>query len=234
MKHKRLVLAFSLLAAIGIIAFVIYEFSTVGRVTVRRVPSERYTGPQTVEALMEAFEEKYDRPHLAYLARLDEKYPRAEWLAMLLEKGVMFGDYGDYSLFMNSRGMLVNFEEKGDWVKGARGVPATDDWETFKAAYIDRKAWEFQQIYAARQADPDEFGGLFTGPDGRTYLPGRANRVYVERGKKSAFFHGAPLTELQQVMITLLGIHPRGYEIIYIDENGTILSKRPRPILLPM
>ena len=234
MKHKRLVLAFSLLAAIGIIAFVVYEFSTAGKVTVRRVPSERYTGPQTVEALMAAFEEKYDRPHLAYLARLDEKYPRAEWLAMLLEKGVMFGDYGDYSLFMNSRGMLVNFEEKGDWVKGARGVPATDDWETFKAAYIDRVIWEEQQIQAARQSDPEVFGGLFTGPDGRTYLPGRANRVYVERGKKSAFFHGAPLTELQQVMITLLGIHPRGYEIIYIDENGTILSKRPRPILLPM
>lgn len=232
MNRKKTVLVLFLLVTIGIIAFVVYEFSTVGKVTVRRVPLERYTGPQTVEALMAAFEEKFDRPHLAYLARLDEKYPRAEWLAMLLDKGVIFGDYGDYSLFMNSRGMLVNFEEDGNWRRW-RGETFSD-FEIFKDAYIDRIIWEKQQIAAAKQSDPEVFGGLFTGPDGRTYLPGRANRVYVERGKKSAFFHGAPLTELQQVMITLLGIHPRGYEIIYIDENGTILSKRPRPILLPM
>ena len=48
-------------------------------VKVEDVPSERYVGPQTVEALMEAF---------------DEKYPRAEWLAILLDKGFMFGDFG--------------------------------------------------------------------------------------------------------------------------------------------
>ena len=232
MRYKRTVLALSLLAVIGIIAFVVYEFSTTGKVTVRRVPPERYTGPQTVEALMAAFDEKFDRPYLD--KKVDQKYPRAEWLALLLDKGFIFGDYGDYSLFMSVRWTLIHFEERGQWRWGVTGVPQTADWETFKDAYIDRVIWEEQQIQAARQSDPEVFGGLFTGPDGRTYLPGRADRVYVERGKKSAFFHGAPLTELQQVMITLLGIHPRDYEIIYIDENGTILSKRPRPILLPM
>ena len=226
------VLVFSLLATVGIIAFFVFRVNRPTlEVTVRTVPLEKYTGPQTVEALMEAFEEKCDRPYLD--KKVDEKYPRAEWLAMLLEKEVMFGDYGDYSLFMNERWNLVSFEENGQWRWGVKGVPQTDDWETFKGVYIDRKAWEFQQIYAARQADPDEFGGLFTGPDGRTYLPGRANRVYVERGKKSAFFHGAPLTDKQQWGITLLGIHPEGYEIIYIDKNGTILSRPPRPLLLP-
>ena len=233
MKHKRMVLAFSLLATVGIITFFVFRVNqSTFEVTVRTVPPEKYTGPQTVEALMAAFDENYDRPD-PVLAELDEKYPRAEWLAMLLEKGVMLGDYGDYSLFMNERWNLVSFEENGQWRWGGKGVPQTDDWETFKAAYIDRKAWEFQQIYAARQADPDEFGGLFTGSDGRTYLPGRANRVYVERKGSATFFHGPPLTELQQGMITLLGIHPKDYEIIYIDKNGTTLSKRPRPLLLP-
>ena len=92
---------------------------------------------------------------------------------------------------------------------------------------------EFQQIYAARQADPDEFGGLFTGPDGRTYLPGRANRVYVQRKGRSAFFHGELLTQKQQWDIMLQGKHPEGYEIIYIDENGTVLSEPPPPIPPP-
>ena len=199
-------------------------------VKIEDVPSERYIGPQTVEALMQAFDEKYDRPHLA---TVDEEYPRAEWLAMLLDKGVTFGDYGDYSLFMNERWNLVSFEENGQWRWGVKGVPQTDDWETFKDAYIDRKAWEFQQIYLARQADPDEFGGLFTGPDDRTYLPGRANRVYVQRGERSAFFHGTPLTQKQEWDIMLQGKHPEGYEIIYIDESGTVLSEPPPPIPPP-
>ena len=232
MNRKKTVLVLSILAAIGIIAFVVYEFSTVSKVTVRRVSLERYTGPQTVEALMAAFDEKFDRPYLD--KKVDQKYPRAEWLAILLDRGFIFGDYGDYSLFMSVRWTLIHFEDKGDWRDGTIGVPPTDDWETFKDAYIDRVIWEEQQIQAARQSDPEVFGGLFTGPDGRTYLPGRANRVYVERKGSATFFLGAPLTMLQQGMITLLGIHPRGYEIIYIDENGTILSKRPRPILIPM
>ena len=231
MKNRK-VLVFSLLAAIGIIAFFVFRVNRpTFEVTVRTVPPEKYTGPQTVEALMEAFDDKYDRPSLD--RRVDEKYPRAEWLAMLLEKGFIFEELGDYTLFMSVRWSLIHFEEEGQWRWGVKGVPQTDDWETFKDAYIDRRIWEEQQIQAARRIDPDVFGGLFTGPDGRTYLPGRANRVYVERGRKSAFFHGAPLTELQQGMIILLGIHPMGYEIIYIDENGTILSKRPRSLLLP-
>ena len=194
--------------------------STEVTVTVEDVPSERYTGPQTVEALMEAFDENYDRPGLA---KVDERYPRAEWLAMLLDKGVMFGDFGDYCLFMSDRWNLVSFEEGGDW-RQWRG-DTFDDWETFKDAYIDRGIWEEQQIQAARQIDPEVFGGQFMGPDGRTYLPGRPGRVYVQREERGASFFGSPLTELQQWGIILLGIHPKGYEIIYIDENGTILSK---------
>ena len=194
MKHKRTVIAFSLLAAIGIIAFFIYEFSTVGKV--RRVPPERYTGPQTVEALMAAFDEKYDRPYLD--KKVDQKYPRAEWLAMCFDRGAVFGDFGDYSGLMSERWLLLSLEEKGNWVKGTRGVPPTNDWETFKATYIDRLVWEHQKIYEARQIDPEVFGGLFTGSDKCTYLPGRPDRVYVERKGSATFFHGPPLTEKQQ------------------------------------
>ena len=102
MKHKRMVLAFSLLATIGIIVFFVFRVNQpTSKVTVRTVPPERYTGPQTVEALMEAFDEKFDRPYLD--RKVDEKYPRAEWLAILLEKGFMFGDYSDYSGMMSSQ-----------------------------------------------------------------------------------------------------------------------------------
>ncbi len=194
---------------------------------------EKYTGPQTVEALMETFE-AYDRQGIqGETPEEDEKYPRAEWLAMFLEKGGVIRNYTDYSHWLGIRGNLIGFERDGNWVEGTQGVPPMDDWETFKAAYIDRQAWEHQQMSMARQNDPSVFGGLFTGPDDRTYLPGRADRVYVQRKERGAFFHGAPLTEKQQWEIMLLGKHPEGYEIIYIDENGTILSERPPPIPPP-
>ena len=194
---------------------------------------EKYTGPQTVEALMETFE-AYDRQGVqGDTPEEDEKYPRAEWLAMFLGKGVVIRNYTDYSHCLGIRGNLIGFERDGNWVEGTQGVPPMDDWEPFKAAYIDRQVWEQQQMSIARQNDPNAFGGLFTGPDDRTYLPGRPDRVYVQRKERGAFFHGAPLTEKQRWDIILQGKHPEGYEIVYVDENGTILSEPPPPIPPP-
>lgn len=203
--------------------------------TVTVIEPERYTGDQTVEPVMEAFDEMYSRGHADVFAEteLDEKYPRAEWLAMLLDRGVMVGDYSDYTLYMGLRSNLARFERDGDWVLGVQGVPPTNDWETFKDTYIDRKAWEFQQIYAARQVDPSVIGGTFMGPDDRTFLPYSEGRVYVQREERGASFFGEILTDKQRWDIMLQGSHPEGYEIIYVDENGTILSEPPPPIPPP-
>ena len=206
-----------------------------GESAVTVIESEKYTGNQTVEAVMEAFDDMYDRGHTDVIAEvdLDEKYPRAEWLAMFLDKGVMVGDYSDYTFYMGLRSNLARFERDGDWVLGTQGVSPTNDWETFKAAYIDRKAWEFQQIYAARQADPSVIGGTFMGPDDRTFLPYSEGRVYVQREERGASFFGEILTDKQRWDIMLQGKHPEGYEIVYVDENGTILSEPPPPIPPP-
>ena len=194
---------------------------------------EKYTGPQTVEALMETFE-AYDRQGVqGDTPEADEKYPRAEWLAMLLEKGGAIRNYTDYSHWIGIRGNLIGFERDGNWIEGTQGVPPMGDWETFKAAYIDRQVWEHQHMSEVRQNDPNASGGLFTGPDDRIYLPGGADRVYVQRKERGAFFHGAPLTQKQQWEIMLFGKHPEGYEIVYVDENGTILSEPPPPIPPP-
>ena len=88
---------------------------------------------------------------------------------------------------MSVRWVLVHFEENGQWRLGVKGVPHTDDWETFKDAYIDRVVWEEQQIQAARRIDPDVFGGLFTGPDGRTYRDVRIASTLKEAGNRHLF-----------------------------------------------
>lgn len=84
---------------------------------------EKYTGPQTVEALMETFE-AYDRQGAQGDApEEDEKYPRAEWLAVLLEKEGAIRNYTDYSHWLGIRGNLIGFERDGNWVEGdSRGT----------------------------------------------------------------------------------------------------------------
>ena len=194
---------------------------------------EKYTGPQTVEALMETFE-AYDRQGAqGNTPEADEKYPRAEWLAVFLEKGVVIRNYTDYSHCLNLRANLIGFERDGNWVEGTQGVPPMDDWETFKVAYIDRQAWEHQHISEARQNEPNVRGGTFMGPNDRTFLPYLDGRVYVQRKERGASFFGEMLTQKQQWEIMLFGKHPEGYEIVYVDANGTVLSEPPPPIPPP-
>ena len=70
--------------------------------------------------MLEAFDDMYSRGHTDVFAEadLDEKYPRAEWLAMFLDRGVMVGDYSDYTLYMGLRSNLARFERDGDWGLG--------------------------------------------------------------------------------------------------------------------
>lgn len=194
---------------------------------VKTVPPPKYEGAQTVEALLEAYSGKVANPEI------DEKYPQAEWLQMLLDKGITIEDFGDYSGYMASRWSLARLEYQPEkWASGRLGIPPTDDWETYKAAYIERKIWEHQQIKAAKQMDVTVAGGFFTGPNQETLLPFTPGRVYVQRTRNGGTFTGETLSEKQKFNILFKGKHPWGRKIIYIDETGNILPKKPAPISL--
>jgi hypothetical protein len=195
-------------------------------VTVTISEPEKYTGVQTVSALMEAFDADYRSGYTN--ASAEEKYPREEWLAMLLKKGLRVGDYSDYSLYMNLRSNLVHLEnEPGTWASGQNGIPPTGDWETFKDAYIDRTVWECQQIYEAKQLDPSVWSGIFVGPGDRTFLPYSNGRIYVERSETSLAVYGPKLTERQEWELAYQGKSPDGFDVVYIDEHGNILTEPP-------
>lgn len=208
------------------------EFSTpppvsIGTLREKRVGVKTHSGPQTVEALMASFDEDYnhERPH----TEADEKYPQAEWLQMLLDRGVTIQDYGDYSGLLNLRGNLVSLEkDQSRWA--SEFVPETDNWETFKDAYIDLKIEQVGQLGEARRADPNITGGFFL--RNGTFLPSKPKRVYVERFEMGASFLGSRLTEEQKFDITHRGIQPEGYEVIYIDGEGNQLDEPPAPMSL--
>ena len=183
---------------------------------------KKHTGPQTVEALLKSFEQMTANPGI------DEKYPQTEWLQMLLEKGITIEHFGDYSGYMAARWSLARLENQPEeWVSGKLGIPPTDDWETYKNAYIDRKIWEYQQLEAAKQVDPTVAGGFFTGKNQEVFLPFPPGRVYVERTRGGGVFTGSSLSGEQKFDILFRGKHPEGYDIVYISEDGHALGEKP-------
>ncbi len=121
---------------------------------------KKYTGPQNVRELMEALDANYNRTlsktevsvvykgsgikTTKYSSRLtesevDARYPRSEWLHMILDRGVTIEDFGDYSRYLLKRHTLALFEDNPNlWQSGLLGIPQTDDWETYKEAYINK------------------------------------------------------------------------------------------------
>ena len=70
---------------------------------------------------------------------IDARYPRAEWLQLLLDKSITIDDSDAYASWLSKRYLLALLEDNPDLYKaGYRGIPPTDDWETYKAGYIKK------------------------------------------------------------------------------------------------
>ena len=122
---------------------------------------------QTVKELRNAYDVDYNRKHqdtkvrvsytvgdaeiFAYdenipLAEVDVKYPRDEWLQMLLDKGITIKNADAYWEYLFLRDTLVHLERQPQvWTSDLFGIPATEDWETYKAAYIAREIGQIQK-----------------------------------------------------------------------------------------
>ena len=183
-------------------------------------------GRQYVDDLLAKYSGLTDNP----LA--DEKYPQRDWLEMLLNQGIVIENYDDYSGYMAARAALVKLENQPEmWKSDVFGLPPTDDWETFEAAFIERKIWEYEVFRNAIQSDPEVNSGVFTGPNKQKFLPMKPGRVYVKRKENGAVFIGSKLDDDQQNALFYDGIQPDGYEISFIDDNGERLPEILPPIL---
>ena len=120
---------------------------------------EKYTGPQNAQELMKALDVDYNKGHgktevslsrkdngtetESYssnltISEIDARYPRAEWLQLLLEKGIIIENLYEYASNLSQRHALAFLEDNPNlWQSGVLDTPPTDDWETYKAAYID-------------------------------------------------------------------------------------------------
>ena len=121
---------------------------------------EKYTGPQNVQELMKALDGDYNKGHAktevsvsrkgtgikaeSYnssltMCEIDARYPRAEWLQLLLDKGLIIENIHGYVSNLSKRHILALLEDNPDlWQSRVLGIPPTDDWETYKTAYINK------------------------------------------------------------------------------------------------
>ena len=194
---------------------------------------KQYDGPwpQTPESLLAAFGEMYNRGHSnGRWGEVDKMFPRAEWLERLLTKGVTIENYSEFSGLLNARWSLYYDAERGPekWASGKAGIAPAHDWETYQENFIERRIWKTKQISAAQKEDPLITGGAFVGPNQRVFLPLTANRVYVElMGDDTIATTGVLLSEAERINLAYRGIHPEHLEVIYIDNNGSILDEKP-------
>ena len=208
--------------------------------------TEKYTGPQTVESLMAAFDARYssqaantkwatasetssgEKRHLEFtLTHIDAKYPREEWLQLLLNKGITIESFKAYNGYLNIRSDMVlkEFHTKNDWER--------EDWETIKASYIDTQIQEYQD----KRVNPEAEDWVVLSENRLPVIPGR---MYVQKTESGArIWHttsstskswdgkieihsvkGPELSEKQKSDLLNNGVEPVGWEVVYLDEKG--------------
>ncbi len=241
MKHIVLTMPLLLIFGITIIGCRAIVAPEVRRALDSEFSIEKYTGPQTVEALMEAFDARYssravntkwttasetsfgEKRHLEFtLADMDAKYPREEWLQMLLNKGITIENFKTYNEYLNVRSDLILKE-----------FHTKDDWETIKVKYIDTQIQKYQD----KQVNSVVEDWVVLGENRLPAIPGR---MYVQKTESgSRIWHttrstskswdgkietlsvkGSELSEKQKSDLLNNGVEPVGWEVVYLDEKG--------------
>ena len=78
---------------------------------------------------------------------IEARYPRAAWLQLLLDKGITIENFHEYASYLSKRHTLAFLEDNPKLRKSVPlGIPATDNWNTYKAAYIDKLVKEHTKM----------------------------------------------------------------------------------------
>ena len=153
---------------------------------------KKYDGQQTVAALMDAFDIQYDmrnetqRGSFSIESRdgelqkvnwmqadIEAEYPRAEWIQMLLDKGVTIDNFDDYEAYLNMRSKLFRKEQRA----------AGDEPGTTQTALVDSLIQQRQRMREAKRANPDVKSWTTIGEN---VHPSAAGRMYVQRSETGA------------------------------------------------
>lgn len=203
-------------------------------------PVIKYEGPQTPEAILEAFSGISTTFNKNVSPGFDEEYSPTKWLQMLIDKDVVIEDSYDFNEYMSLRRYLIR--EKREYLINPEkwltkmfkmySKTTFNDWETFEAVYIDGHIWRYQQTKAAKQKDPKVHIVRFLGPDNRTVVPLPKKSIVISRypGGYGYKKHNPKISNQQIFDIVFKGKHPWGWKVVYVDDMNNILPEKPAPI----
>ena len=111
-----------------------------------------YTGPQTVKALMSAFDTEFDsnivkisvgivggRSSSLTIDEVDKRYPRTEWFQLILDNGLTIENFIHYASCLSKRHILAFLEDNPDFRKvDFFGIPAQDDWNKYQKTFLSK------------------------------------------------------------------------------------------------
>ncbi|MCE2402403.1 sigma-70 family RNA polymerase sigma factor [Candidatus Poribacteria bacterium] len=110
-----------------------------------------YTGLQTVNDLMSAFDTEFDRSIIKIsvgivggrsgnftINEIDKRYPRTKWLQLILDNGLTIENFMHYASCLSKRHILAFLEDNPDFQKvNFFGIPpAQDDWNKYKTGFV--------------------------------------------------------------------------------------------------
>ena len=119
--------------------------------TTIRGPSGTFTSTRSTGEthLSRIFDITAEKRHVSQFtnAEIDARYPRKAWLQMLLNEGITIENFGEYVSYLSKRHTLALLKDNLNlWKTGFLGIPPTDDWTTYKTAYINRLVDDHTQI----------------------------------------------------------------------------------------
>ncbi|MCE2402733.1 hypothetical protein J4G08_17850 [Candidatus Poribacteria bacterium] len=218
-------------------------------ITYNDVETDSYTGPQTVDALMKAFDKRYTsrassakwatgmetsfgekRRIEITLKSMDAKYPRQEWIQMLINKGFTIEKFKDYDRLLNLRVDLIMKEFHSE-----------DDFEIAKDTHIDSMLQKHRVKHQVTNEAKRTYPGIndWFVVNGKA-LPSIPGRMYVQKTENGLSIRqvstktrsengeiisviGPELSKKQEADLKNKGIEPEGWEVVYLDEEGNII-----------
>ena len=174
--------------------------------------SDSYESPQNAQVLMEAYDASFNREvamnplkfgGVGRVRKSDQKYPRAQFLQMILDKGVTIEDATDYLDLLSLRLNLLSAEDMffhGSTEEQKAGfagdrLPSIATWDAYEEAEIQGY---LELFYFAKEAEKDPYlawqmdEGIFMfgrAKDG-TPIPMRTDTTYFQLDSDGEFDFG--------------------------------------------
>ena len=187
-----------------------------------------------VLAVMKKFDPKYRKGRAHRNEELEQQIPTDEWIQRLLDMGVKFEDYSDYSAYLSARGRIFhaqNDPEALEDLKQRHSLASETSLDEVIRAHINGSVQLHTLTEQAIAMDSRVYGGSLS-KEG-VFIPKRLKTVYVQPGTIRAGA-GVPKWVVYELADREVGLPPKreipkDVDIIYLDETGQLIKDRVPP-----